>query len=97
MWCVGAGGQQLAVSDADTPPDELELELVDVPVHGELIKTDDNTRMTTGNQKLAPPRPVSKNCIFFVAHRSLAADASHKTHVNRHFEVEVNQPSNYYV
>ncbi|XP_037832589.1 extracellular matrix protein FRAS1 isoform X2 [Kryptolebias marmoratus] len=43
------GGRQLAVSDADTPPDELEFELVDVPVHGELIRTDDNTHMTTGD------------------------------------------------
>ncbi|XP_013870055.1 extracellular matrix organizing protein FRAS1 [Austrofundulus limnaeus] len=43
------GGQQLAVSDADTPLDELEFELVDVPVHGELIRTDDEARMTTGD------------------------------------------------
>uniref|UniRef100_A0A4W6CQ63 Fraser extracellular matrix complex subunit 1 n=1 Tax=Lates calcarifer TaxID=8187 RepID=A0A4W6CQ63_LATCA len=34
------GGQQLAVSDADTAPDELEFELVEAPIHGELIKTD---------------------------------------------------------
>lgn len=38
LACVG--GQQLAVSDADTAPDELEYELVEAPIHGELIKTD---------------------------------------------------------
>ncbi|XP_041854892.1 extracellular matrix protein FRAS1 [Melanotaenia boesemani] len=45
------GGQQLAVSDADTAPDELEFELVEPPIHGELIKTDDSTktRMTNGD------------------------------------------------
>lgn len=47
---VCVGGQQLAVSDADTAPDELEFELVEAPLHGELIKTDGNTRirMTSG-------------------------------------------------
>ncbi|XP_061586644.1 extracellular matrix protein FRAS1 isoform X2 [Cololabis saira] len=43
------GGQHLAVSDADTAPDELEFELVEAPTHGELIKSDDNTRMTNGD------------------------------------------------
>ncbi|KAF7205299.1 extracellular matrix organizing protein FRAS1 isoform X2 [Nothobranchius furzeri] len=43
------GGQQLAVTDADTAPDELEFELVDAPVHGQLIKTDDGTRMDSGH------------------------------------------------
>lgn len=46
----GVGGQQLAVSDADTAPDELEFELVEAPIHGELIKTDGSTHtgMTNG-------------------------------------------------
>ncbi|TSN86075.1 Extracellular matrix protein FRAS1 [Bagarius yarrelli] len=34
------GGQQLAVTDADTAPDELEFELVEAPVHGTLIRVD---------------------------------------------------------
>jgi len=53
--CVCAGGQQLAVSDADTAPDELEFELVEAPIHGELIKTDDstNTHMTNGKMILS--------------------------------------------
>lgn len=58
--CVYVGGQQLAVSDADTAPDELEFELVEPPVHGELLKTDggSHTSMTNGETK----RPS----IFFV-------------------------------
>ncbi|XP_056274598.1 extracellular matrix protein FRAS1 [Pseudoliparis swirei] len=43
------GGQQLAVSDADTAPDELEFELVEAPVHGELVKTDTHTSMKNGD------------------------------------------------
>uniref|UniRef100_A0A3B3VXF3 Fraser extracellular matrix complex subunit 1 n=1 Tax=Poecilia latipinna TaxID=48699 RepID=A0A3B3VXF3_9TELE len=42
-----AVGQQLAVSDADTAPDDLEFELVDAPIHGELMRRDDNVRMDT--------------------------------------------------
>lgn len=49
--CARAGGQQLSVSDVDTAPDELEFEVVEAPVHGELIKSDGSTevRMTNGN------------------------------------------------
>lgn len=49
--CVG--GQQLAVSDADTAPDELEFELVEAPIHGELIKIDGSTHtsMTNGEMR----------------------------------------------
>ncbi|KAM9742832.1 extracellular matrix organizing protein FRAS1 isoform 2-T2 [Menidia menidia] len=45
------GGKQLAVSDADTAPDELEFELVEAPIHGRLIKTDGSTNihMTNGD------------------------------------------------
>uniref|UniRef100_UPI0037E879D7 extracellular matrix organizing protein FRAS1 n=1 Tax=Semicossyphus pulcher TaxID=241346 RepID=UPI0037E879D7 len=45
------GGQQLAVSDADTSPDELEFELVEAPIHGELIKTEgsEHTSMNNGD------------------------------------------------
>lgn len=50
--CVCAGGQQLAVSDADTAPDELEFELVDAPLHGELIKTDGNTHVSMTNGEM---------------------------------------------
>lgn len=47
-----AGGQQLAVSDVDTAPDELEFEVVEAPVHGELIKTDGNTKIRMTNGKV---------------------------------------------
>ncbi|KAM7019160.1 LOW QUALITY PROTEIN: extracellular matrix organizing protein FRAS1 [Tautogolabrus adspersus] len=45
------GGQQLAVSDADTAPDELEFELVEGPIHGELIKMEgsEHTSMNNGD------------------------------------------------
>ncbi|XP_072289092.1 extracellular matrix organizing protein FRAS1, partial [Eucyclogobius newberryi] len=43
------GGQLLAVSDADTAPDELEFELTEAPVHGELIRTDTQRRMDKGD------------------------------------------------
>uniref|UniRef100_A0A8C7MVD0 Fraser extracellular matrix complex subunit 1 n=1 Tax=Oncorhynchus kisutch TaxID=8019 RepID=A0A8C7MVD0_ONCKI len=45
------GGQQLAVTDADTAPDELEFELVEGPVHGTLLKMefDSQTEMMNGD------------------------------------------------
>lgn len=49
FFCVCVGGQQLAVSDADTAPDELEFELVEAPLHGELIKTDTHISMNNGD------------------------------------------------
>ncbi|XP_046698206.1 extracellular matrix protein FRAS1 [Silurus meridionalis] len=45
------GGQQLAVTDADTAPDELEFELVEGPVHGNLLRVDfgSQTPMVNGD------------------------------------------------
>ncbi|KAJ0067384.1 hypothetical protein NL108_003229, partial [Boleophthalmus pectinirostris] len=43
------GGQQLAVSDADTAPDELEFELSEAPEHGDLIRTDTRQKMNKGD------------------------------------------------
>ncbi|KAJ8398108.1 hypothetical protein AAFF_G00431850 [Aldrovandia affinis] len=46
------GGQQLAVTDADTAPDELEFELVEAPVHGTLLKVNGfsgQTEMVNGD------------------------------------------------
>uniref|UniRef100_A0A8B9KBI5 Fraser extracellular matrix complex subunit 1 n=1 Tax=Astyanax mexicanus TaxID=7994 RepID=A0A8B9KBI5_ASTMX len=45
------GGQQLAVTDADTAPDELEFELVESPVHGTLLRVDfgAQTQMVNGD------------------------------------------------
>lgn len=50
--CVCVGGQQLAVSDADTAPDELEFELVEAPIHGELTKTDGSTHISMTNGEM---------------------------------------------
>ncbi|KAM9823010.1 extracellular matrix organizing protein FRAS1 [Syngnathus typhle] len=44
---AAVGGQQLAVTDADTSPEELELELVEAPVHGELLRS--HVRMANGD------------------------------------------------
>lgn len=54
--CVCVGGQQLAVSDADTAPDELEFELVEAPIHGELIKTDGSTHISMTNGEMTHAR-----------------------------------------
>ncbi|KAM6954491.1 extracellular matrix organizing protein FRAS1 [Aplochiton taeniatus] len=47
------GGQQLAVTDADTSPEELEFELVEAPLHGALVRrelgTETETEMVTGD------------------------------------------------
>uniref|UniRef100_A0AAV2MQE8 Uncharacterized protein n=1 Tax=Knipowitschia caucasica TaxID=637954 RepID=A0AAV2MQE8_KNICA len=43
------GGQQLAVSDADTAPDELEFELTEPPVYGEVLRTDTLNKMNKGD------------------------------------------------
>ncbi|KAL2092359.1 hypothetical protein ACEWY4_012157 [Coilia grayii] len=45
------GGQQLAVTDADTAPDELVFELVEPPVHGTLLKVEFSSQipMSTGD------------------------------------------------
>lgn len=45
----------MAVSDADTAPDELEFELVEAPIHGELIKTDGSTHTGMTNGEAKPP------------------------------------------
>ncbi|XP_023814674.1 extracellular matrix protein FRAS1 isoform X2 [Oryzias latipes] len=43
------GGQHLAVSDADTPPDELEFELVEAPTDGQLIRAQQETPLSHGD------------------------------------------------
>lgn len=50
------GGQQLAVTDADTAPDELEFELVEGPVHGTLLRVDygSQTPVVSGRSFLTP-------------------------------------------
>uniref|UniRef100_A0A3Q4HVK7 Fraser extracellular matrix complex subunit 1 n=1 Tax=Neolamprologus brichardi TaxID=32507 RepID=A0A3Q4HVK7_NEOBR len=59
------GGQQLAVSDVDTAPDELEFEVVEAPVHGELIKTDGNTKIRMTNGDTFTFSDVTRNVLLY--------------------------------
>ena len=62
--CVyaSAGGQQLAVTDADTAPDELEFELVEAPAHGNLVRVDfsSQTPMSAGERHA----PTLRHCRY---------------------------------
>lgn len=55
FWLLCVGGQQLAASDADTAPDELEFELVEAPVHGELLKADGSAHTSMINGEMITP------------------------------------------
>ncbi|XP_074526804.1 extracellular matrix organizing protein FRAS1 [Halichoeres trimaculatus] len=66
------GGQQLAVSDADTAPDELEFELVEAPIHGELIKTDGSEHTTMNNGDTFTFSDVTRNILLY-RHAGLSA------------------------
>lgn len=46
----------MAVTDADTAPDELEFELVEGPVHGTLLRVDfgSQTQMINGRSSQTP-------------------------------------------
>ncbi|KAM9392081.1 extracellular matrix organizing protein FRAS1 [Pholidichthys leucotaenia] len=65
------GGQQLAVSDADTAPDELEFELVEAPVHGDLVKTDGIADMQMNNGDTFTFSDVTRNVLLY-RHTSLS-------------------------
>ncbi|XP_030272850.1 extracellular matrix organizing protein FRAS1 isoform X1 [Sparus aurata] len=62
---AAVGGQQLAVSDADTAPDELEFELVEAPIHGELIKTDGSTHISMTNGDTFTFSDVTRNVLLY--------------------------------
>ncbi|XP_036955362.1 extracellular matrix protein FRAS1 isoform X2 [Acanthopagrus latus] len=62
---AAVGGQQLAVSDADTAPDELEFELVEAPVHGELIKTDGSSHISMTNGDTFTFSDVTRNVLLY--------------------------------
>ncbi|KAM4616687.1 extracellular matrix organizing protein FRAS1 [Polymixia lowei] len=59
------GGQQLAVSDADTAPDELEFELVEPPVHGTLLRTEGHTHSTMKNGDIFSFSDVTRNVLYY--------------------------------
>ncbi|XP_061880359.1 extracellular matrix organizing protein FRAS1-like [Entelurus aequoreus] len=68
---VGMGGQtpvgvqHLAVSDVDTPPDELEFEVVDAPHHGHLVKTQDGRHATMDNGDVFTFSDVTHNNLLY--------------------------------
>ncbi|XP_041644401.1 extracellular matrix protein FRAS1 [Cheilinus undulatus] len=59
------GGQQLAVSDADTAPDELEFELVEAPIHGELLKTEGSERISMNNGDTFTFADITRNVLLY--------------------------------
>ncbi|KAF3695350.1 Extracellular matrix protein FRAS1 Precursor [Channa argus] len=59
------GGQQLAVSDADTAPDDLEFELVEAPLHGELLKTDGTTHISMTNGDAFTFSDITRNILLY--------------------------------
>ncbi|XP_077417485.1 extracellular matrix organizing protein FRAS1 isoform X1 [Vanacampus margaritifer] len=66
---AAVGGRQLAVSDADTAPDELEFELVEAPVHGELLRSragaHDGAHVTLKNGDVFTFADVTRNSLLY--------------------------------
>ncbi|XP_066568203.1 extracellular matrix organizing protein FRAS1 isoform X2 [Amia ocellicauda] len=59
-------GQQLAVTDADTLPDDLVFELVEAPLHGTLMKTDFSGQTDMVNGEAFTFSDVSRNALQYV-------------------------------
>uniref|UniRef100_A0A3Q3IUW6 VWFC domain-containing protein n=1 Tax=Monopterus albus TaxID=43700 RepID=A0A3Q3IUW6_MONAL len=59
------GGQQLAVSDADTAPDELEFELVEAPLHGELVRTEGGGHISMANGDIFTFSDITRNVLLY--------------------------------
>ncbi|XP_056136283.1 extracellular matrix protein FRAS1 [Lampris incognitus] len=66
------GGQQLAVSDADTAPDELEFEVVEAPRHGTLLRTDRETHTLLNAGDIFTFSDVTRNILHY-QHTDLSA------------------------
>ncbi|XP_030622204.1 extracellular matrix organizing protein FRAS1 [Chanos chanos] len=62
---AAVGGQQLAVTDADTAPDELEFELVESPVHGTLHRVDSGTQTPMLNGDIFTFSDITRNVLQY--------------------------------
>ncbi|KAG2466459.1 FRAS1 protein, partial [Polypterus senegalus] len=61
-------GQQLAVSDADTAPEDLIFELLEAPHHGEIIRTVYNQKETLETGDGFTFEDISRNSLHYVHH-----------------------------
>lgn len=64
------GGRQLAVTDADTAPEELEFELVEGPLHGTLLRVDLGSQVQLVNGRCSifgSPKCVLLYCTFMAS------------------------------
>uniref|UniRef100_A0A8C1KDS0 Fraser extracellular matrix complex subunit 1 n=1 Tax=Cyprinus carpio TaxID=7962 RepID=A0A8C1KDS0_CYPCA len=59
------GGQQLAVTDADTAPEDLEFELVEGPLHGALLRVDLGSQVQMVNGDTFTSRDVTRNVLQY--------------------------------
>lgn len=67
------GVRQLAVTDADTAPEELEFELVEGPLHGTLLRVDlgSHVQMVNGWCSIFGSHKVCDSLLYFLASVSL--------------------------
>ncbi|XP_051540724.1 extracellular matrix organizing protein FRAS1-like [Myxocyprinus asiaticus] len=59
------GGRQLAVTDADTAPDELEFELVEGPQHGTLLRVDLGSQIQMVNGDTFTFSDITRNVLQY--------------------------------
>ncbi|XP_042580368.1 extracellular matrix organizing protein FRAS1-like [Cyprinus carpio] len=59
------GGRQLAVTDADTAPEELEFELVEGPLHGTLLRVDLGSQVQMVNGDTFTSSDVTRNVLQY--------------------------------
>ncbi|KAL0193106.1 hypothetical protein M9458_011402, partial [Cirrhinus mrigala] len=58
-------GRQLAVTDADTAPEELEFELVEGPLHGALLRVDLGSQVQMVNGDTFTSSDVTRNVLQY--------------------------------
>ncbi|XP_073717143.1 extracellular matrix organizing protein FRAS1 [Misgurnus anguillicaudatus] len=72
------GGRQLAVTDADTAPDELEFELVEGPLHGTLLRVDLSSQIQMVNGDTFTFSDITRNVLQYV-HAGLTTEEDSMT------------------